>query len=233
MMLRSNGKPPLARSPIRLRPRNALQPTASNTAQIPPGSLTKSQLPKCSWDLEKLEVRPEYNTISCELRVLAKMVRQEFGTGDENMDVEIDNGVLSTNRNPLFERGRFYEEYSARRNERLKRKKGEMEGHKKKPMNNLGVRIESAKKLDSRRKMAVAATPMMVQREAATPPRYLLRSSARKENKKPPLPKNFENSVGQGTNLASKDTQRTKLTFPDNRGTYGNARYTEYKIVFA
>ncbi|XP_022895159.1 uncharacterized protein LOC111409341 [Olea europaea var. sylvestris] len=194
MMLR-NGKPPLPRSPIRLRSRRALQPTASNTAQIPPGSLTKSQLPKRSWDVEELEARPEYNTISCEVRALAKMVRQEFGTSDDKMDVEFDDGVLSNNRIPLFERGRFYEEYAAKRNERLKKKKGEIEGHKKKLMNNLGVRIESAKKFDSRRKMAVAATPMMVQRESATP-RYLLRSSARKENKKPPLPMNFESSVG-------------------------------------
>ncbi|XP_022874002.1 uncharacterized protein LOC111392842 [Olea europaea var. sylvestris] len=195
MMLRSNGKPPLARSPIRLRPSRPLQSSASNTAQIPPGSFTKSQMPKRSWDVEELELRPEYSTISCELRALAKMVRQEFGTSDENMDAEFDNGVLSTNRSPLFERGRFYEEYSARRNERLKRKKGEVEGHKKKPTNNLGVRIESAKKFDSGRRMAVAATPMMVQREAATP-RYSLRSSTRKENKKPPLPMNVENSVG-------------------------------------
>ncbi|CAI9763006.1 unnamed protein product [Fraxinus pennsylvanica] len=191
-MIRSNGKPPLARSPIRLRPRRALQPTASNTVQIPPGSLTKSQMPKRYWDVEELELRPEYSTISCELRALARMVCQEFGTSDENMDVEFDNGA---NRSPLFERGRFYEEYSARRNERLKRKKGEMEGHTRKPMNNLGVRIESAKKFDSGRKMAVAATPMMVQREAATP-RYSLRSCTRKENKKPPLPMNVENYVG-------------------------------------
>lgn len=157
--------------------------------------MTKSQLPKRSWDVEELEARPEYNTISCEVRALAKMVRQEFGTSDDKMDVEFDDGVLSNNRIPLFERGRFYEEYAAKRNERLKKKKGEIEGHKKKLMNNLGVRIESAKKFDSRRKMAVAATPMMVQRESATP-RYLLRSSARKENKKPPLPMNFESSAG-------------------------------------
>ncbi|KAL2505883.1 hypothetical protein Adt_21504 [Abeliophyllum distichum] len=194
MMLRSNGKPPLARSPIRLRSRRALQPTANNTVQIPPGSLAKSQLPKLSWDVEELELRPEYGTISCELRALAKMVRQEFGTSNENIDVEFDNGVLSASRNPLFERGRFYEEYSARRNDRLKRKKGEMEGDKKKPTSNLGVRMESAKKFDSARKMAVAATPMMVQIEASTP-RYSLRSCTRKENKKPPLPMNVENSV--------------------------------------
>ncbi|KAK6160811.1 hypothetical protein DH2020_004192 [Rehmannia glutinosa] len=85
MMLRSNGKPPLARSPIRLRSRRkALQPTNTNTIHTPPGSLTKSHLPNNhTWDVEISELRPEYHTISCELRALAKMVHQELGAKDE------------------------------------------------------------------------------------------------------------------------------------------------------
>ncbi|KAK6160822.1 hypothetical protein DH2020_004203 [Rehmannia glutinosa] len=197
MMLRSNGKPPLARSPIRLRSRRkALQPTNTNTIHTPPGSLTKSHLPNNhTWDVEISELRPEYHTISCELRALAKMVHQELGAKDETTFGGAQKG-------PLFERGRFYDE-----NERLKRKKGEMEGCEKKPSYDLGVRVESAKKreagrFDSRRKTAVAvaaaSTPMAERREARTP-RYSLRSCTNKENKKPPLPvpiMNIERSVG-------------------------------------
>ncbi|XP_057807728.1 uncharacterized protein LOC131022297 isoform X2 [Salvia miltiorrhiza] len=96
MMLRSSAKPPLARSPIRLRSRRKpLQPAADNAARTPPGSLTKSQMPNRSWDVEQSGLRPEYHTISCEL------------------------SVLGGQRSPLFERGRFYDEYCARRNERL------------------------------------------------------------------------------------------------------------------
>ncbi|XP_011100556.1 uncharacterized protein LOC105178720 [Sesamum indicum] len=175
MMLRSNGKPPLARSPIRLRPRRKpLQPTATNTTHTPPGSLTKSQLPNRNWDVENSGLRPEYHTISCELRALAKMVQQELGNKDETT---LDGGASAAQRSPLFERGRFYDEYSARRNERLKRKKGETE---KKSGYDLGVRVESAMKVDGRRKAAVD------RREARTP-RYSLRSGARKENQKPPV----------------------------------------------
>ncbi|KAG8377288.1 hypothetical protein BUALT_Bualt08G0013700 [Buddleja alternifolia] len=201
MMLRSNGKPPLARSPIRLRSRRKpLQPTLNSTTHTPPGSLTKSQLPNRNWEVEKSELRPEYHTISCELRALAKIVNQEIGGKDGN---KFDEVAIGGQRSPLFERGRFYDEYSARRNERLKRKKGETEGYEKKHVYDLGVRVESAKKrdpgkFDSRRKTVVAAaTPVAERREGRTP-RYLLRSGAVKENKKPPLPMmmNVEKSVG-------------------------------------
>ncbi|KAL2232107.1 UNVERIFIED_CONTAM: hypothetical protein Sindi_1390700 [Sesamum indicum] len=109
------------------------------------------------------------------------MVQQELGNKDETT---LDGGASAAQRSPLFERGRFYDEYSARRNERLKRKKGETE---KKSGYDLGVRVESAMKVDGRRKAAVAAaTPVADRREARTP-RYSLRSGARKENQKPPV----------------------------------------------
>ncbi|GFP98547.1 hypothetical protein PHJA_001998600 [Phtheirospermum japonicum] len=193
MMLRSNGKPPLARSPIRLRPRRkALQPTNNNTILTPPGSMAKSQLPIYNRAVENSILRPEYHTISYELQALAKMVHQELGPGDDTSMVDV-GGIQ---RSPLFERGRFYDEYSARRNERLKRKKGSETAYEKKPSYDLGVRVEPAKKrvesankFDGRRKsmvVAVAATPVAERREARTP-RYSLRSSAAaKENKKPP-----------------------------------------------
>lgn len=115
------------------------------------------------------------------------MVREEFGNGDPD-----NNGISSSfgaNSCSLFERGRFYEEYSARRNERLKRKKET--GNERKPVYNLGVMAESAKKsastkkLESLRKSVSAA--YTVERNEAPTPRYMLRSM-RKENKKPPLP---------------------------------------------
>lgn len=150
------------------------------------GSSKKPQLPKSTWDAEEMEIRPEYHTISCELRALAKMVDQEF------KDTEMGNGDTcnntNTNRSPLFERGRFYEEYSARRNERLKRKKG-LIGDEKKSVFDLGVRVESAKKttetknnFESLRK--AAATPVTERRENSG---YSLRSSTSKEAKKPPV----------------------------------------------
>ncbi|XP_073136525.1 uncharacterized protein [Henckelia pumila] len=207
-MLRSKGKPPLAKSPTRLRPRRgaALQPTLTdNIIRTPPGSLTKSKIPNRPRDAEQPELRPEYHTISCELRTLTKMVHQELKTIDNS---STDCGAFGVKTSPLFERGRLYEVYSARRNERLKRKKCEMEGYTcgKKPSYDLGVRVESEKtrasanKFDSRRKalaMAADTTPLAERREAPTP-RYSLRSSTRKENKKkPPLPiASFEKSVG-------------------------------------
>ncbi|EPS68907.1 hypothetical protein M569_05863 [Genlisea aurea] len=204
MMLRSSGKPPLARSPIRLRERKPLQPAPINILHSPPsggggggGSLMKSTRfrdPENSSDM-----KPEYETISCELRALAKMVHQEFFRTTE----DINNPYQSSSRlsgappkSPLFQRGRFYDEYAARRNERLKRKKGgEIAGQKPPPQGgggyDLGVRVESAKKREtssiSRRKSSItsSSTPVAERREAAaaTPaPRYSLRSSARKEN---------------------------------------------------
>ncbi|KAL6509844.1 hypothetical protein OROGR_022332 [Orobanche gracilis] len=208
MMLRSNGKPPLARSPVRLRPRrNALQPTNSNTVHhTPPGSVTKSQLPNPSRDVEKSDFRPEYQAISCELMALAKMVHQELGAKDDTTMTDA-SALISPRKSPLFERGKFYDEYAARRNERLKRKKGETE-YEKKPSYDLGVRVESAKKrepgrFDGLKKAAVAASTMtpVAERRAARTPRYSLRSCTNKENKKPPVPvpvpfMSVERSVG-------------------------------------
>ncbi|XP_052202274.1 uncharacterized protein LOC127808015 [Diospyros lotus] len=192
--MRSDRKPPLARSPARLRPRRGLRSSA-NIPQSPPGSLTKSQVPVRPPDVDELELRPEYRTISCELRALAKKVQDEFGNaGSTNAGFANNAGAISS---PLFERGRFYEAYSARRNERLKRKKGETGDERKSAAYDLGVKVESAKRRDSKRlealKRSVASTPATADR--AEKPRYLLRSMT-KENKKPPLP---SMSCGQKT----------------------------------
>ncbi|PON60554.1 hypothetical protein PanWU01x14_151660 [Parasponia andersonii] len=188
--MRSVQKPPLAKSPRRLRPRRGLQ---QNPIQTPMGYLTKSLKPNRMPETEESEVRPEYHTISCELRALAKKVRDELG------NEEIPNAGFSecvrASSSPLFERGRFYEEYSARRNERLRRKKGQT-GEEGKSAYNLGVNVESvkrssSKKLGSLRKSISAA--YSVEKTSETP-RYMLRSMS-KDNKKPPLPLYSEKSA--------------------------------------
>ncbi|XP_011035018.1 PREDICTED: uncharacterized protein LOC105132963 [Populus euphratica] len=99
--MKTVGKPPLAKSPTRLRPRRSIR-SESTTSQTPPGSLAKSQRPNRKWDMEESDLRPEYQSISWELRALAKMTRGEFGNGESS-----NGGVgrsLSANSSPLFER---------------------------------------------------------------------------------------------------------------------------------
>ncbi|KAJ6336682.1 hypothetical protein OIU76_006538 [Salix suchowensis] len=187
--MKTVGKPPLAKSPSRLRPRRFLR-SESTTSQTPGGDQTGK------WDTEESDPRPEYQSVSWELRALAKMAGGEFGDGESR------NGgagrSLSANSSPLFERGRYYEEYSARRNERLKRKKGDKGDEVKTPCN-LGVTVESSKRRDSKRleslRKSVSAAYSVERNEN---PRYMLRSM-NKENKKPPLPVyNYEKSALAG-----------------------------------
>lgn len=156
------------------------------------GSLTKSQKPNPTRDMEESNLRPEYHNISWELRALARMVNDEFG--NENLTGARMNNRMSGNSSPLFERGRFYELYSARRNERLKRKKGET-GEEENITYGLGVTVESSKKRDSKKlenlRKSVSAAYYV---ERSENPRYSLRSLS-KENKKPPLAVNYEKSV--------------------------------------
>ncbi|XP_059461369.1 uncharacterized protein LOC132190407 [Corylus avellana] len=206
--MRSDRKPPLAKSPVRLRPRRVLR-SNSTSLQTPPGSLTKSERPNRCLGTDASDLRPEYLSISCELRALSKMVRDEFGNGD--MDNAGISDSFGANSSTLFERGRFYEEYSARRNERLKRKKNET-GEGRKSVYNLGVTVESAKKststkkLESLRKSVSAA--YTVERSEAPTPRYMLRSM-RKENKKPPLAVTSGRSVlGTETKVGARRLRR-------------------------
>ncbi|KAL7249101.1 hypothetical protein ACSBR1_011295 [Camellia fascicularis] len=120
------------------------------------------------------------------------MVQDEF-ENPGSINVGFGNSISATSSS-VFERGRFYEEYFARRNERLKRKKGEIgDEKKKKTVYDLGVKVESANKRDVKGlRKSVLSTPMatMDRRENQ---RYFLRSSI-KENKKPPLPVNSQKS---------------------------------------
>ena len=129
------------------------------------------------------------------------MVREEFGKADPE-ETSIGNSC-GAKSGVLFERGRFYDEYSARRNERLKRKKGmimdevETTSVKQPKVSHhaLGVTVESgkksvARKLGSLRKSVSAAYSA----EVSETPRYMLRSMT-KENKKPPLASRIDESV--------------------------------------
>ncbi|XP_042495415.1 uncharacterized protein LOC122074590 [Macadamia integrifolia] len=135
-------KPPSDRKPLlstQRLPSRILRSSVSSIP-IPSASITKAQIPNHLCDMEELEIRPEYQSISCELKALAKMVEHDFGNRE----------LGNTNSSPLFERGRFYNEYSARRNERLKRKKsGERkEDCRRSSVCNLGVVVESGKQRD-------------------------------------------------------------------------------------
>ncbi|CAJ1973146.1 unnamed protein product [Sphenostylis stenocarpa] len=196
-------KPPFPRSPLRLRPPQAVHSSNSFSLQTPPGSLTKSQKSALSPNM-----RPEYRTISCELRALAKMVRDEFS--DANSEKAAGANSCGANSSVLFERGRFYDEYSARRNERLMRKKGvtAIDEGKVKPVRGLGVTVESGKKssvrkIGSLRKSISAAYSAGL----SETPRYMLRSMT-KENKKPPLPAKFDKSVVAGEKKMGTRTRR-------------------------
>ncbi|KAL5847983.1 hypothetical protein ACOSQ3_011507 [Xanthoceras sorbifolium] len=218
--MRTDRKPPLAKSPVRVR---RVLRSNSNALQTPPGSLTKSQKPIRSWDMEESELRPEYRSISCELRALAKMVQDGFGDGDaDNKGGLVGRRGGTTNLSAdsssvsIFERGRFYEEYSARRNERLKRKKSETPGGSVKVAvaaatpYRLGVTVESSKKRDSSRKLeslrkSVSAAYSLERSE----PRYMLRSMS-KENRKPPLPLNSERSTAAAVVIGSQSRITTR-----------------------
>ncbi|XP_047324706.1 uncharacterized protein LOC124928215 [Impatiens glandulifera] len=163
MTKRTNRKPPLARSPIRVSSKRVLRPSISiNTAQSQPGSVMKTK----PMDLEMV---PDSDTISFELREMANFAI------------------------PLFTRGRFYDEYSARRNEWLKMKQiGE--GDEEKTMGfDKEVDLESEKRRDLKKfndsKSLIPRTPLIERRgnvnmNQNSNSRYMLRSMT-KEMKKP------------------------------------------------
>ncbi|KAK1324537.1 hypothetical protein QJS10_CPA01g00274 [Acorus calamus] len=111
-------KPPPGVSPRRLRPRRILRSEDPVRALPAKSPMKTNPLTRSCIVVEKSPVRPVYEAISSDLRALAKRVEQEF---KEPVLAFPDDGSP-----PLFERGRLYEVYLARRNERLKRKKGEI-----------------------------------------------------------------------------------------------------------
>ncbi|KAF9608604.1 hypothetical protein IFM89_010089 [Coptis chinensis] len=207
-------KPPLAEAVNRIPSRRVLR---SNDSLIPttPVSLMKAPVPNRLANVEESDLRPEDQSISCDLQALAKMVEDEFGNQNLGNLGTASNNISTFSMDPsvVYERGRFYDEYSARRNERLKRKKGVI-GQEKKTPYGLGVTMESAKKSNSKRFESVrkslpsnfslsrTETPIVA-------PRYSLRSSC-KENKKPPLAGNFDKSLidGERSKITTRRTRR-------------------------
>ncbi|KNA06125.1 hypothetical protein SOVF_183920 [Spinacia oleracea] len=207
--MKTDRKPPLARSPMTLRGRRPLQPPNSNfNANTPirtPAMMSKPQM-------REQENRPELNTVSCELRALAKMVEDELGA----INAKNNNGFGSVSsigggNTTMFERGSLYNAYSERRNERLRKKLSESwEDEPKTAYNHLGVKVDSTLKKDSTKKkaetlkksmMAAATTYSSVDRSQH--PRYALRSTT----KKPPLPVAPMNIDDKGTARKTPSTR--------------------------
>ncbi|CAN8277032.1 unnamed protein product [Cochlearia groenlandica] len=166
--MRSSLKPPLPKSPIRLRSRQVLHNTNTSCLKTPQGYRNPIE-PKIPFD---------YSTISSEIDALAKKVKEEFAKEEEKKK-KMNLEDLASDSAPTFERGRFYEVYSAKRNEKLRKKKGEGNSHNN---NNLGVIHEP---MTNKRRGSVKTTKKVVSMVETTP-RYSLRSMM-KENKKPPL----------------------------------------------
>ncbi|XP_020574215.1 uncharacterized protein LOC110020447 [Phalaenopsis equestris] len=139
-----SGKPPLAVSPRRLRPRRpptslpALRsPTVKATPKPPAPFPTRHSIAG-----EPL-LRKNCSIFSFDLPEPTKKAKDDF--------TPIHDPITCTN--PLFERGRFYELYSARRNERLKRKMMEISEE------TVALYPEVAVELSKKRSLKKAETP--------------------------------------------------------------------------
>ncbi|KAL9225719.1 hypothetical protein vseg_001610 [Gypsophila vaccaria] len=173
--MKTDRKPRVARSPMRHRGRRVLHPSNVNTPSRtpPPVAMIKTQM-------KESEVRGDYQTLSCDLWTLSKMVQDELGAMNAKSHPSY-NGT--TNSRASLERGRFYDEYIALRNERLRKKQSGDEMDEPKSVYNLGVKVESGtkkefkKKAESLKKSVVAAATYV---DRSQHPRYALRSTVKK-----------------------------------------------------
>ncbi|CAL9109200.1 unnamed protein product [Musa textilis] len=121
-------RPQFAVSPRRLRPRRPPPASSYDPPSVrapPPESSKKPPRPHRSSVSVESPARTDRQLVSSELAALVERANEEFqGCGDVGAAAAVSPGGGC--RSPVFERGRFYELYSARRNERLKRKKAEM-----------------------------------------------------------------------------------------------------------
>ncbi|XP_020093373.1 uncharacterized protein LOC109713630 [Ananas comosus] len=154
-------KPPLALSPRRLRPRRATNsiPSVQTTTTPPAATAKKTQIPNRSSVSGISLLQPDYHLISSELQALAKRAKKEESCDAEQQQPVIGGNLttasVTCNASLLFERGRFYEIYSLRRNERLKRKKAEISEEAIAQDPNVAVELSkkrNAKKAESVRK---------------------------------------------------------------------------------
>ncbi|CAH8365290.1 unnamed protein product [Eruca vesicaria subsp. sativa] len=183
-----SSKPPLPKSPIRLLSRQA----SSSTLQTPPPGLKNPGRRLSHGDKEPklpIEYSSEFGEEEDDLR--------KRGEASNLEDLAADSAP------PVFERGRLYEEYSARRNERLKRKNVGEESVVIKGTNyNLGVEPVTAKRRGTIKKKTETTA-------ATKPPRYSLRSMT-KENKKPPPPLPMNVSAVTSAKMKSVTTMRAR-----------------------
>ncbi|KAG0462142.1 hypothetical protein HPP92_020618 [Vanilla planifolia] len=108
-------KPPVAVSPRRLRPRRP--PTSLSSLQTPTAPKTSARPPlhfptRHSIAVDSL-LHPAHPLLPSDPKATTKASKDDTSASDILTELKTS---------PLFERGRFYEVYSARRNERLKRK---------------------------------------------------------------------------------------------------------------
>lgn len=127
----------------------------------PLATAKKTQIPNRSSVSGISLLQPDYHLISSELQALAKRAKKEESCDAEQQQQQpVIGGNLTTasvacSASPLFERGRFYEIYSLRRNERLKRKKAEISEEAIAQDPNVAVELSkkrNAKKAESVRK---------------------------------------------------------------------------------
>uniref|UniRef100_A0A0D9WYP9 Uncharacterized protein n=1 Tax=Leersia perrieri TaxID=77586 RepID=A0A0D9WYP9_9ORYZ len=135
-------RPPLAVSPRRLRPRphraSAVsgRPPVACSVQTPPGLIKKATTPMrssmCALPTPRHEPTPR---AKLDFPAAPSPARASPAAGKENRHLVDDEMPLDLHlaaaaaampppTSPLFQRGRLYDLYSARRNERLKRKHG-------------------------------------------------------------------------------------------------------------
>ncbi|KAF0908641.1 hypothetical protein E2562_026857 [Oryza meyeriana var. granulata] len=132
-------RPPLAVSPRRLRPRThraaAARPPVACSVQTPPGSIKKSSTPMrssmCALPTPRLEPSPRVKLDFAAAPSPARAAGKENRRVDDEVALDLTAAAMNNwtaaplpPTSPLFERGRLYDLYSARRNERLKRKHG-------------------------------------------------------------------------------------------------------------
>ncbi|CAL9113948.1 uncharacterized protein LOC135618223 [Musa acuminata AAA Group] len=121
-------RPQFAVSPRRLRPRRPPPASSYDAPSVrapPPATSKRPPRPHRSSVSVESPARTDRRLVSSELAALVERAKEEFQScGDAGAAAAVSSGGGC--RSPVFERGRFYELYSARRNERLKRKKGEM-----------------------------------------------------------------------------------------------------------
>ncbi|KAJ4964397.1 hypothetical protein NE237_024336 [Protea cynaroides] len=127
------------------------------------------------------------------------MVKHEFGNHELcNTDF---TDTFNVNSSLLLERGRFYNAYSVKRNEMLKRKKSSERGKDcRRSVCNLNVTVDSGKKRDSKKYESLRkSVPTNSSIGRTENHRYSLRSNSKtKDNKKPSIPIYATRSVVDG-----------------------------------